>query len=639
MTRIKAGALPGSAGWPRQRRGSARVRHGLGMARMLMLATAATLAVALVLPAAGGASPPTGGAGGSIAGAPPGAVAGSLSAGGPQLRRQYRRHARLLGSTTPARPRRRPAASPPSPPATAHSCGLRTDGTLACWGDNDFGPGHAPDRQLHRRQRRRLPQLRRQDRRHARLLGLQRRRPGLAARRHASPPSAPATHSCGVRTDGTLACWGAQLDGQATPPAGSFSAVSAGDFHSCGAQDRRHARLLGQQRARPGLAARRQLQRRQRRRRHSCGAAGPTARSPAGATTATGQATPPAGSFSAVSAGGAHSCGVRTDGTLACWGSNVDGQASPPAGTFSRRSAPAASTAAASGPTARSPAGATTTTGRPRRPPAASAPSAPARTTAAALRTRRHARLLGPQRLRPGLAARRQLHRRQRRRLHSCGLRTDGTLACWGRNGIGQATPPAGSFTAVSAGVEPQLRPAGRDGTLACWGDNGFGQASPPAGTFSAVSAGGFATAAALRTDGTLACWGRNVNGQATPPDRQLQRRQRRRLPQLRPAGPTARSPAGAATATAQASPPAGSFSAVSAGGFHSCGLQDRRHARLLGLQQRRPARGRAGDAGPGACPRRRSSVWPTATHSARRAAFRRRASPSRRGACRTAWR
>ena len=53
-----------------------------------------------------------------------------------------------------------------------------------------------------------------------------------------------------------------------------------------------------------------------------------------------GAATPPAGSFVSVSAGGSHTCGVRIDGSVACWGSNYwgsdyYGQATPPAGSFS----------------------------------------------------------------------------------------------------------------------------------------------------------------------------------------------------------------------------------------------------------------------------------------------------------------
>jgi hypothetical protein len=55
------------------------------------------------------------------------------------------------------------------------------------------------------------------------------------------------------------------------------------------------------------------------------------------------------------------------------------------------------------------------------------------------------------------------------------------------------------------------------DGTLACWGDNYFGQATPPDGAFSQVSAGFYHTCG-VRTDGTLACWGYNLHGQATPP-------------------------------------------------------------------------------------------------------------------------
>ncbi len=72
---------------------------------------------------------------------------------------------------------------------------------------------------------------------------------------------------------------------------------------------------------------------------------------------------------------------------------------------------------------------------------------------------------------------------------HSCGVRTDGTLACWGRNGFGQANAPAGTFTAVSAGFAHTCG-VRTNGTLACWGRNGSGQATPPAGTFTAVSAG-----------------------------------------------------------------------------------------------------------------------------------------------------
>ncbi len=142
-----------------------------------------------------------------------------------------------------------------------------------------------------------------------------------------------------------------------------------------------------------------------------------------------------------VSAGAFHSCGVRTDGTVACWGYNADGRASPPAATFTQVSA--------------------------------------------------------------GYG-------------HTCGVRTDGSLACWGNNWIGQATPPAGTFTQVSGGARHTCG-VRTDGTLACWGNNDYGQATPPAGTFTQISAGYLHTCG-VRTDGTLACWGLNTSGQATPP-------------------------------------------------------------------------------------------------------------------------
>jgi hypothetical protein len=40
-----------------------------------------------------------------------------------------------------------------------------------------------------------------------------------------------------------------------------------------------------------------------------------------------------------------------------------------------------------------------------------------------------------------------------------------------------------------------------------CWGDNTYGHATPPSGTFTAISAGGNTTCA-VRTNGKLVCWG-----------------------------------------------------------------------------------------------------------------------------------
>ena len=52
---------------------------------------------------------------------------------------------------------------------------------------------------------------------------------------------------------------------------------------------------------------------------------------------------------------------------------------------------------------------------------------------------------------------------------HTCGVRADGTLACWGRNDYGEATPPSGAFQEVSAGYAHTCG-VRADGTLVCWG-------------------------------------------------------------------------------------------------------------------------------------------------------------------------
>ncbi len=97
-------------------------------------------------------------------------------------------------------------------------------------------------------------------------------------------------------------------------------------------------------------------------------------------------------------------------------------------------------------------------------------------------------------------------------RNHACGLRTNGTLACWGNNIYGQATPPAGTFSQVSAGAYHTCG-LQTEGTLACWGLDDYGQATPPAGAFTQVSAGTTHTCG-LRTNGYWTCWGSNEYGQ-----------------------------------------------------------------------------------------------------------------------------
>ena len=183
-----------------------------------------------------------------------------------------------------------------APPATGfkavsagweHTCGVRTDTTITCWGYNHSGLGEPPA-----------------------VAGFE-------------DVSAGVGHTCGIRTDRSIVCWGNNYGGQANPPAGAFSAVSVGQGHSCGVRVGGDIACWG--------------------------------------SNDDGRADAPSGAFSAVSAGDDHSCGVRVGGDIACWGSNDDGKADPPTGATAMWT-PGTTRVADCGLTGPSPAGAPTGT-------------------------------------------------------------------------------------------------------------------------------------------------------------------------------------------------------------------------------------------------------------------------------------
>jgi len=104
---------------------------------------------------------------------------------------------------------------------------------------------------------------------------------------------------------------------------------------------------------------------------------------------------------------------------------------------------------------------------------------------------------------------------------HSCMVRADATIACWGNIEHGQAEAPNGRFKAVSAGAGHScaLR---TDDTVVCWGYNGdadryTGATVAPPGTFKTVATGRNFSCG-LRPDRTVECWGDNRYGQSDPP-------------------------------------------------------------------------------------------------------------------------
>ncbi len=259
--------------------------------------------------------------------------------------------------------------------------------------------------------------------------------------------------TCGVKTDGTVACWGniasISCGGVSPPVMGTVSSVGVGDSFLCAVRPGGSFLccgdiLYGSVDVGPGtlstISARGD---------YACGVRTDGPLACWGGSNRYGQTSPPTGSFVSVSAGDYHACGVKTDGTVACWGDNNYGESTPPTGTFS--------SVGAGG-------------------------------------------------------------------YHTCGVKTDGTVACWGLNNTGQSTPPTGTFSSVSAGGNLTCG-VKTDGTVACWGDFGPFWTSgsnnydyvPPAGAFVSLSVGDY-YACGVKTDGTVACWGDNSAGESTPP-------------------------------------------------------------------------------------------------------------------------
>jgi len=324
------------------------------------------------------------------------------------------------------------------------TCGVRADGTLYCWGGNNYGQlGNGTTNNSN--------------------IPVQEN----SASTIWKSVSSGIYHTCGVKTDGTLYCWGYNYYGQlgdgtsnnSNIPVQEYSqsiswvSVSSGIYHTCGVKTDGTLYCWGY---------------------NNYGQLGDGTNNNSNIPV---QEYSQSTSWISVSVGQSHTCGVRTNGTLWCWGDNHYGQLGD--GTTNNSNIPvqeySQSTSWVSVSSGES---------------------------------------------------------------FTCGVKTNDTLYCWGRNNNGQLGDGTNSdrnipvqeysqsisWESVSAGEEHTCS-LKTDGSLYCWGYNYYGQLgnTSPAKKYPSTAqnkvdweyiSSGYNYSCGVKTDGTLYCWGYNYYGQ-----------------------------------------------------------------------------------------------------------------------------
>lgn len=273
-------------------------------------------------------------------------------------------------------------------------------------------------------------------------------------------------HTCAIKSDRTVSCWGSDGYDQSSPPTDTFTQVSSGIDLSCGLKTNGGIACWGQ-------------------------------------NAATSAAPPATGEYVQVVNGGAHGCALQVDRTAICWGS-MSWATGTPTGTFRQLAAGASNTCGLRDDGAAVCWGGGT------------------------------ADICTASECRQSITPDPLLHKFVQLTagyVHTCGLKADGSVLCWGAGATdtnvypqyGQSAPPGGVlFTYISAGWFHTCGVT-TSGSIICWGagdydgtDNAYHkrQAFAPAGTYLRVYAGAFHTCA-LTSTLAMKCWGDNAQGQA----------------------------------------------------------------------------------------------------------------------------